>query len=98
MKNDALQPIAPYASEADDYIEIPSESSSNTKPAGSVAPSVEVVESAKDYVKLNARDRLCRVVAYLRQKYFYCFWCGTQYSDEQDLTANCPGEDEDAHD
>lgn len=38
------------------------------------------------------------VLDYLRRKYSYCFWCGTQYSDPEDMESNCPGEDEDAHD
>lgn len=37
------------------------------------------------------------VLEYLRSKYFYCFWCGTSYSDTSDLETNCPGPDEDAH-
>ena len=43
-------------------------------------------------------DRLTLVLDYLRRKYAYCFWCGTQYEDDGDLAANCPGPDEDAHD
>lgn len=33
---------------------------------------------------------------YLRDTYFYCFWCGAKYEDEEDLT-NCPGKEEDDH-
>ena len=43
-------------------------------------------------------DRLTLVLDYLRRKYAYCFWCGTQYADDEDMDANCPGPDEDAHD
>ncbi len=46
----------------------------------------------------QAQDRLTLVLDYLRRKYSYCFWCGTQYSDAEDMENNCPGEDEDAHD
>ena len=49
-------------------------------------------------VSIQARDRLTRVLQYLREKYYYCFWCGTQYNDKEDLDGNCPGEDEEAHD
>jgi len=34
----------------------------------------------------------------LRNKYHYCFWCGHQYSDQDDLRATCPGRAEEDHD
>ena len=27
----------------------------------------------------------------------YCFWCGCQYNDKDDLSTSCPGEDEQDH-
>lgn len=47
---------------------------------------------------LQAKDRLELVLDYLRGRYAYCFWCGTQYDNQEDMEANCPGEDEEAHD
>ena len=49
-------------------------------------------------VLLQAQDRLTLVLDYLRRKYAYCFWCGTQYEDAEDMENNCPGPDEDAND
>ena len=46
----------------------------------------------------KAKDRLDRVLSYLRSQYAYCFWCGTRYIDKEDMDASCPGEDEEAHD
>ena len=46
----------------------------------------------------QARDRLDRVLTYLRDKHYYCFWCGTKYEDAEDMAGNCPGKDEDQHD
>ena len=46
----------------------------------------------------QAQDRLTLVLDYLRRKYAYCFWCGTQYEDAEDMENSCPGPDEDAHD
>ena len=34
----------------------------------------------------------------MRGKYSYCFWCGTEYQDLEDLGKNCPGETEEDHD
>lgn len=47
---------------------------------------------------MQAKDRLERLLKYLREKYAYCFWCGTQYEDKADMDTSCPGEDEDSHD
>ena len=47
---------------------------------------------------LQAQDRLTLMLDYLRREYAYCFWCGTQYEDAEDMENNCPGPDEDAHD
>jgi len=58
----------------------------------------ETVDEAAQFLRLNARDRLQLVVTYLRDKYAYCFWCGTQYDDLEDMDAECPGPEEDAHD
>ncbi len=45
----------------------------------------------------QANDRLELVLDYLRRRYSYCFWCGTQYEDAEDMENNCPGVDEDDH-
>jgi hypothetical protein len=47
---------------------------------------------------LQAQDRLTTILAYLRDRYAYCFWCGAQYSDQNEMADLCPGEDEEAHD
>ena len=46
----------------------------------------------------QARDRLDRVLTYLREKHYYCFWCGTKYQNSDDMSSNCPGKEEDEHD
>ncbi|KAF9520390.1 hypothetical protein BS47DRAFT_1336033 [Hydnum rufescens UP504] len=56
------------------------------------------VLEARIYLALPAKDRLAKMLSYLRGKYSYCFWCGTQYEDAEEMDANCPGEDEDSHD
>ena len=45
---------------------------------------------------LGADERLRRVVAYLRARFRYCFWCKARYPDE-DLDG-CPGLTEEDHD
>jgi len=46
----------------------------------------------------QAPDRLRMVLSYLRTRYSYCFWCGTQYNNESEMDEGCPGSDEEAHD
>ncbi|KAF7965993.1 hypothetical protein HWV62_40519 [Athelia sp. TMB] len=58
----------------------------------------ETVDEAAQFLRLNARNRLQLVVTYLRDKYAYCFWCGTQYEDLEEMDVECPGPEEDAHD
>ncbi|EGO01784.1 hypothetical protein SERLA73DRAFT_166301 [Serpula lacrymans var. lacrymans S7.3] len=60
--------------------------------------SPETVEEAAHFLRLGARDRLQVLLAYLRDKYSYCFWCGTLYDDPTDMEDHCPGPDEDEHD
>ena len=42
--------------------------------------------------------RLQSLLAYMRGKYSYCFWCGMEYQDAEDLKKHCPGETEEEHD
>ena len=43
-------------------------------------------------------DRLRILLSYLRDKYSYCFWCGTEYENSEDMQSNCPGMEEEDHD
>jgi len=58
----------------------------------------ETIEEATHFLHLDAQDRLRLVLAYLRDKHAYCFWCGTQYDGPDEMDEQCPGPEEDAHD
>ncbi|KAK4997046.1 hypothetical protein LTR66_003472 [Elasticomyces elasticus] len=47
------------------------------------------------FVSLDAKDRLAKIVEYLRERYHYCFWCKHRYTDEE--MSECPGVTEDVH-
>lgn len=47
------------------------------------------------YVALPLPERLEKIVAFLRAKYSYCFWCKFRYPD--DSMDGCPGLTEDEH-
>ncbi|PFH52878.1 hypothetical protein AMATHDRAFT_172968 [Amanita thiersii Skay4041] len=57
-----------------------------------------LIEEADQFLQLRAQDRLHLVLAYLRDQYAYCFWCGVQYGNQDELQSQCPGETEDDHD
>ncbi|KAJ7591231.1 hypothetical protein C8J56DRAFT_935066 [Mycena floridula] len=59
---------------------------------------LDVLEETVQFLRLQAQDRLALVLSYLRDHYAYCFWCGTQYDTLEDMEAQCPGPDEEAHD
>ncbi|KAL1743306.1 hypothetical protein HDZ31DRAFT_83492 [Schizophyllum fasciatum] len=56
------------------------------------------LEEACQFLRLPAADRLYLVLSYLRDRYSYCLFCGTQYEDEEDMANNCPGPSEEDHD
>lgn len=58
----------------------------------------EVDEEDEELGAFNAlepKERLRRLVGYLRERYQYCFWCKFRYPDEG--MEGCPGVTEDEH-
>ena len=49
-----------------------------------------------EFLALDVKERLKRLVRNLREKHFYCFWCKCKYEDEH--MDDCPGPEEDDHD
>ncbi|GAA6053020.1 hypothetical protein JCM3770_002386 [Rhodotorula araucariae] len=54
-------------------------------------------DEADEWFAMDVRSRLALMLTYLRNKYHYCFWCGCQYNDANDLAENCPGAEEEEH-
>ncbi|XP_043255802.1 G patch domain-containing protein 11 [Colletes gigas] len=42
-------------------------------------------------------EQLIILTRYLREKHFYCIWCGVAFHDKDDLKNNCPGNTRDDH-
>ena len=53
-------------------------------------------EELDAFEKLQPKERLDRLVAELRARWWYCFWCKCRYGDER--LEGCPGALEDDHD
>ncbi|CAG8445666.1 1899_t:CDS:2 [Ambispora gerdemannii] len=51
-----------------------------------------------EFDSLENSQKIERILAYLRDQYFYCFWCGHEYSNIEELTNQCPGATEEDHD
>ncbi|KAG5637053.1 hypothetical protein H0H81_005965 [Sphagnurus paluster] len=84
MRADALQPLEN------------SERENESALAETFSP--ELIDEASQFLRLQAQDRLRLVLAYLRDNYGYCFWCGMQFEDEEGMENQCPGPDEESHD
>lgn len=52
-------------------------------------------EKDDDFFAIN--EKLEILTKYLREKYFYCIWCGVAFLDEKDLVDNCPGNERNDH-
>jgi len=89
LKADALNPL-------DDDLDDPDATSSSRDHLNEY--SEEDLQEVTQFLRLPAKDRLSLVLEYLRRRYAYCFWCGTEYEDSEDMENNCPGTEEDDHD
>ena len=53
-------------------------------------------EELDDFESISVAERLEQLVAYLRQRWYYCFWCKSRYPDAS--MEGCPGPTEEDHD
>ncbi|XP_041351990.1 G patch domain-containing protein 11-like [Gigantopelta aegis] len=59
----------------------------------------DVNEEADDESShLSSLEKLQLLTSYLRRSHKYCLWCGTNFTDDADMEANCPGDTAEAHD
>lgn len=69
------------------------------KPASTEEEDVSLDEEDEEldqFQGLEASEKLDKLVAYLRERWKYCFWCKYGYPDEE--MDGCPGTTEEAHD
>ncbi|KAF5364148.1 hypothetical protein D9756_000553 [Leucocoprinus leucothites] len=58
----------------------------------------DFLEEAVQFLRLQPQDRLHLVLSYLRTTYAYCFYCGTEYESQEEMSLQCPGPEEEDHD
>ncbi|SCU90592.1 LADA_0F05160g1_1 [Lachancea dasiensis] len=49
------------------------------------------------YEGLTLDQQVLGIQTHLRTEYFYCFYCGAQFSSEEELFGNCPGPSKEDH-
>ncbi|KAG4073779.1 hypothetical protein HA402_001003 [Bradysia odoriphaga] len=54
-------------------------------------------EEEEEEIEYELTEKLEMITNYLRTTYLYCHWCGTKYSDVDDLNSGCPGLTKDDH-
>lgn len=54
-------------------------------------------EDGEEEIEYEIAEKLEMITNYLRTTYLYCHWCGTKYSDVDDLNSGCPGLTKDDH-
>lgn len=57
----------------------------------------DTTDSEEDDEILPINEKLDILTKYLREKHFYCIWCGTTFQNTEDLRDNCPGNTRDDH-
>ena len=89
------------AKEDEEEVAADGEASASTKPA-SLLDDEEEEEQEDDWWEesvdeLEPNEKLEIINGYMRETYFYCSWCGSQYDDEATMEASCPGATEEDH-
>lgn len=80
----------------DKNYEDPEEDGRDSQALGGEEEALEEEDEQLDgFLALEGKERLRRLVQYLREKHFYCFWCKCRYEDEG--MDGCPGVEEDDH-
>ncbi|PVF95544.1 hypothetical protein CPB86DRAFT_710921 [Serendipita vermifera] len=97
MKRDALVGSKGLEEDSDEELHLNGEKNVLSK-EDSIHITPEIVEQAREFLEQPVKERLERVLKYLREKYNFCFWCGTEYKSKDEMDASCPGETEESHD
>ncbi len=58
---------------------------------------MESEDDNDEEVEYELSEKLEMITNYLRTTYCYCHWCGTKYTDVEDLNSSCPGMTKDDH-
>lgn len=56
-----------------------------------------VNEEMEAWQVLSQEEQLTEVVTRLRETYHYCFYCGSEYRDAEEMEEHCPGPGEEDH-
>lgn len=54
-------------------------------------------EEEEEGDQMTMEDQLKQLTEYLRNKHFYCLWCGQAFDSFEELEETCPGNERDLH-
>lgn len=75
----------------------PDEDAEDRQALGKEEEEIEEEDSElDDFLALEPQERLQRIVEYMRERWFYCFWCKRRYENAE--MEGCPGKTEEDHD
>ncbi|KAI8085962.1 uncharacterized protein B0P05DRAFT_534389 [Gilbertella persicaria] len=94
VKSNILWLLKPIQKEEKEEDEVDKEQEKQEEP---VQENQYPEEQVQELNSLTLDQKLQKVIDYLRDKYFYCFWCSAKYQDKGDLDVNCPGTEEEDH-
>ncbi|PSK33760.1 hypothetical protein C7M61_005226 [Candidozyma pseudohaemuli] len=60
-------------------------------------PDEEPDEELTSFEAKQPVEQLAQLIDFSRKNFLYCIYCLIQFSDSEDMAANCPGPDEEAH-
>lgn len=60
-------------------------------------PDEEPDEELSFFEAKQPLEQLAELIRFSRRKFLYCIYCQIQFSDFEDMAANCPGPNEEAH-
>ena len=101
MQEDSLQPMKSLEDDLDaqgDQRTRLGSSGAQESPEVPIVFTQGQIQEAIQFLRFNVQDRLTLVLEYLRNRYAYCFWCGTKYASQEEMASECPGETEEEHD
>ncbi|KAG9292861.1 hypothetical protein G9A89_016223 [Geosiphon pyriformis] len=58
----------------------------------------KIDEDKEEFEQLEDIEKRDQIIAYLRHQHYYCFWCGSEYANSEELDQECPGTTEEDHD
>lgn len=87
----------------EDSVRVSNHTDEKEKPAGPPSQddeknaAIQRALDAKRFCFLSSKARLQITLSHLRRTHHYCLFCGHQYTSQEEMESQCPGEEEEDH-